>query len=59
MPLNLGAFGLYTLNVAVVAGVVVVRSSVTSKKSPNVYKCCPKIISLEKLKKLTCFTKVA
>ena len=23
-------------------------SSVTSKKSPNVYKCCPKMISLEK-----------
>ena len=27
--------------------------SVTSKKSPNVYKSCPKIISLEKLKILT------
>ena len=27
--------------------------SVTSKKSPNVYKGCPKIISLEKLKILT------
>ena len=25
-------------------------SSVTRKKSPNVYKSCPKIISLEKLK---------
>ena len=24
--------------------------SVTSKKSPNVYKSCPKMISLEKLK---------
>ena len=27
--------------------------SVTSKKSPNVYKSCPKMISLEKLKMLT------
>ena len=27
--------------------------SVTSKKSPNVYKSCPKMISLEKLKILT------
>ena len=26
---------------------------VTSKKSPNVYKSCPKMISLEKLKILT------
>ena len=28
-------------------------SSVTSKKSPNVYKSCPKMISLAKLKILT------
>ena len=28
-------------------------SSVNSKKSPNVYKSCPKMISLEKLKILT------
>ena len=28
-------------------------TSVTSKNSPNVYKSCPKIISLEKLKILT------
>ena len=28
-------------------------NSVTSKKSPNVYKSCPKMISLEKLKILT------
>ena len=28
-------------------------SSVTSKKSPNVYKSCPKIIALEKLKTWT------
>ena len=27
--------------------------SVTSKKSPNVYESCPKMISLEKLKILT------
>ena len=27
--------------------------SVTSKKSPNVYKSCPKMILLEKLKSLT------
>ena len=30
-----------------------IRSSVTSKKSPNVYKSCPKMISLEKLNILT------
>ena len=29
------------------------RVSVTSKKSPNVYKSCPKMISLQKLKILT------
>ena len=29
------------------------QTSVTSKKSPNVYKSCPKMISLEKLKILT------
>ena len=28
-------------------------NSVTSKKSPNVYKSCPEMISLEKLKILT------
>ena len=28
-------------------------SSVTSKKSPNVYKSCPQMISLEKLKIFT------
>ena len=33
-------------------------SSVTSKKSPNVYKSCPKMISLEKLKILTPFQKL-
>ena len=27
--------------------------SVTSKKSPNVYKSCPKMISIEKLKIMT------
>ena len=31
----------------------VVGTSVTSKKLPNVYKSCPKIISLEKLNILT------
>ena len=30
-----------------------ILSSVTSKKLPNVYKICPKMISLEKLKILT------
>ena len=30
-----------------------VGGSVTSKKSPNVYKSCPKMISLEKLTILT------
>ena len=29
------------------------RSSVASEKLPNVYKSCPKMISLEKLKILT------
>ena len=29
------------------------RNSVTSKKLPNVFKSCPKMISLEKLKILT------
>ena len=32
--------------------------SVTRKKSPNVYKSCPKMISLEKLKILTPFRKL-
>ena len=32
---------------------ILVWGSVTSKKSPNVYKSCPKMISLEKLKILT------
>ena len=35
-----------------------VGSSVTSKKSPNVYKRCPKMISLEKLKILTTLQKL-
>ena len=30
-----------------------IGTSVTSKKLPNVYKSCPKMISLEKLKILT------
>ena len=30
-----------------------VKASVTRRKSPNVYKSCPKIISLEKWKILT------
>ena len=34
------------------------KSSVTSKKSPNVYKSCPKMISLEKLKFLTLLQKL-
>ena len=34
------------------------RISGTSKKSPNVYKSCPKIISLEKLKILTLVQKL-
>ena len=33
--------------------VILVVSSVTSKKSPKVYKSCPKMISQEKLKILT------
>ena len=33
-------------------------SSVTSKKLPNVYKICPKIISLEKFKILTLLQKL-
>ena len=33
-------------------------SSVTSKKSPNVHKSCPKMISLEKLKILTSLQKL-
>ena len=32
--------------------------SVTSKKSPNVYKSCPKLISLERLKILTYLQKL-
>ena len=32
--------------------------SVTRKKSPNVYKCCPKMISLEKGKILTTLQKL-
>ena len=32
---------------------VLIATSVTSKKSPNVYKSCPKMISLIKLKILT------
>ena len=34
-------------------------SSVTSKKSLNVYKSCPKMISLEKIKDFDTFTKIA
>ena len=34
------------------------RYSVTSKKLPNVYKSCPKMILLEKLKILTPLTKM-
>ena len=33
--------------------------SVTSKKSPNVYKSCPKMILLGKLKDFDTFTKIA
>ena len=33
-------------------------TSVTSKKSPNIYKSCPKLISLEKWKILTPFQKL-
>ena len=33
--------------------------SVTRKKSPNVYKSCPKIISLEKMIYFDTFTKIA
>ena len=33
-------------------------SSVTSKKLPNVYKSCPKMIALEKLKILTYLQKL-
>ena len=33
-------------------------ASVTRKKSPNVYKSCPKVISLEKLKILTPLQKI-
>ena len=32
---------------------LILRSSVTSKKSPNIYKSCPKMISLEKFQILT------
>ena len=35
-----------------------ILTSVTSKKSPNVYKSCPKMISLEKLKILTLLQKL-
>ena len=34
-------------------------TSVTRKKSPNVYKSCPKMISLEKMKDFDTFTKIA
>ena len=36
-----------------VKNVLAAASSVTSKKLPNVYKSCPKMIPLEKLKILT------
>ena len=32
--------------------------SVASKKSPNLYKSCPKMISLEKIKDFDTFTKI-
>ena len=35
-----------------------VSASVTRKKSPNVYKSCPKMISIEKLKILTLLQKL-
>ena len=34
------------------------KGDVTSKKSPNVYKSCPEMISLEKLQILTPFQKL-
>ena len=34
-------------------------ASVTRKKAPNVYKSCPKIISLEKWKIFDTFIKIA
>ena len=34
-------------------------TNVTSKKSPNVFKSCPKMISLEKLKDFDTFSKIA
>ena len=37
---------------------VCLRSSVTSKKSPNVYESCPKMISLERLRILTTLQKL-
>ena len=37
---------------------VIVVDSVTRKKSPNVYKSCPKMISLEKLEILTTLQKL-
>ena len=36
-----------------------VTSSVTRKKSPNVYKSCPKMISLAKIIDFDTFTKIA
>ena len=36
-----------------------IGSSVTSKESPNVYKSCPKMISLDKLKILTPLQKLS
>ena len=36
---------------------MVMLSSVTCKKAPKVYKSCPKMISLEKMKDFDTFTK--
>ena len=38
--------------------VIVFRRSVTSEKSPKVYKSCPKMITVEKLKILTSLQKL-
>ena len=36
-----------------------IGTSVTSKKLPNVYKSCPKMISLKKINSFDNFTKIA
>ena len=44
----------YTFEISLGTGTSkIVKNSVTRKKLPNVYKTCPKMISLEKLKILT------